>query len=383
MIMIPKSPASSPTILITGATGLLGGALAAEMLVGEEWPRVLLLVRAEDSSHAHQRVVRSLARFVPDPSLLRRILPDQILVGDFTQPAAFIEDERLTTIRRVVHCAALTSFGVTGRAFTTNVDGTLSFVHHIRQVAAIERFLHVSTAMICGDSPPNLVREDDYPRSRVDHLVSYTESKSKAETLLRLTLPGFPLVIVRPSIIVGHTALGCTPSSSIFWAFRISDALGMIICQENSRIDVVPVDYAAKALQTLLLKPSLKHSSYHISAGEESSCTWEEISEAFGKTAAWSNGSPRTLTGYRTSTVAEIETRKGEFDELFGRCNKNFMMKAIKLYGAFSGLNTVFETSRLRSEGVPPSPRFSDYLDACQQSSSAYSIADQMMIDFA
>lgn len=381
MVMSHTSPA--PTLLITGATGLLGGALAAELLGTAEWPHVLLLVRGEDTFHAHQRTVKSLARFVPDRELLARIKPEQILAGDFTHPGAFIEDARLAGIRRVVHCAALTSFGVNERAFLTNVDGTLRFVHHLRQVAKIERFLHVSTAMICGDQPPSIVQEDEYPRANVEHLVNYTESKAEAERLLRLTLPGFPLIVVRPSIIVGHSTLGCGPSSSIFWTFRMGDALGMVTSQLDSRIDVIPVDYAASALKLLLLKDQLMYSSYHISAGEESCCNWHEIAEGFGQSESWARGGARTMTGYRTATLAEIEERKPEFDSLFGRCSKSFMMKAFRLYGGFAGLNTVFDTSRLRAEGMPPSPRFADYIDTCVASSGTMTIAEQMVIDFA
>ena len=61
--------------------------------------------------------------------------------------------------------------------------------------------------MICGDQAGRFVREDEFPRSRVNHLDNYSESKVEAEWLLRLTLPGFPLVVVRPSIIVDHTRL--------------------------------------------------------------------------------------------------------------------------------------------------------------------------------
>ena len=43
----------NPTILVTGATGFLGGALAADLLATPEWDNVLLLVRAEDATHAY------------------------------------------------------------------------------------------------------------------------------------------------------------------------------------------------------------------------------------------------------------------------------------------------------------------------------------------
>jgi nucleoside-diphosphate-sugar epimerase len=387
---MPTKPSFRPTILVTGATGFLGGALAADLLATKEWDQVLLIVRAEDATHAYQRVVRSLARFTSDIELLGRVKPEQVLTGDFTQPAAFIADERLPGIRRVVHCAALTSFGANTRVFSTNVDGTLRFVHHLRQVASIERFLHVSTAMICGSQPGRLVHEDEYPRARVRHLVNYTESKAEAERLLRLTLPGFPLVVVRPSIIVGHTRLGCTPSGSIYWTFRMADALGMITCAPEARMDVVPVDYAAGALRHLLLKPKLLHPAYHIAAGEESCCSWHEIAGAFAaarapvrRLAVAGGGSVETEADYRTVAFAEIAARRPDFDTLFGPCNKKFMLAAAGLYAGFADLDTVFDPSRLRMEGMPASPRFTDYLHVCERTSAHQTIADQGTIDFA
>jgi nucleoside-diphosphate-sugar epimerase len=379
-----------PTILVTGATGFLGGALAADLLATPEWDNVLLLVRAEDATHAYQRAVRSLARFTSDIELLGRLKPEQVLPGDFTQPGAFVEDRRLRGIKRVVHCAALTSFGANNRVFTTNVDGTLRLVHHLRQVATIERFLHVSTAMICGDQPARLVQEDEYPRPNIKHFVNYTESKAEAERLLRLTLPGFPLVVVRPTIIAGHTRLGCSPSGSIYWTFRMADALGMITCGSDARMDVIPVDYAAEALRHLLFKPRLLNSSYHISAGEEACCTWREIAAAFAATrvsvrqlAVVGGESEPVGTDYRTVEFSEIAERRPEFDELFGRCNKKFMLMAAALYAQFAQLDTVFDSSRLRMEGMAPSPQFTDYLAVCERTSAAQTIADQGMIDFA
>ena len=382
-----------PTILVTGATGFLGGAFAADLLALPDWTNVLLLVRAEDAAHAYQRVLRSLARFTTDLDRLGRLQPEQVLTGDFTQPAAFINDSRLAGIRRVVHCAALTSFGANTRVFTTNVDGTLRFVHHLRQVATIERFLHVSTAMICGAQAGRLVREADFPNQRVKHLVNYTASKAEAEHLLRLTLPGFPLVVVRPSIIVGHTRLGCSPSGSIYWTFRMADALGMITCASDARIDVIPVDHAAAALRLLLLKPHLSHPTYHIAAGGESCSTWREIAAAFFATRtlapqlAMAGGDnqddPPTSPDYRTVEFDEIAARRTEFDTLFGPCNKKFMLAAAQLYAGFAALDTVFDPSRLAAEGMPASPRFTDYLGVCERTSVKQTIAEQGTIDFA
>src|SRR5258708_36975179 len=103
-------------------------------------------------------------------------------------------------------------------------------------------------------------------RTRANCSVPYTASKLEGERRLR-EIPGLPLVIARPSIIVGHTRLGCHASASIFWVFRMARALRCFPCPADSRIDLVPVDYAAQAILRLLEAPQLAHALYHISAG--------------------------------------------------------------------------------------------------------------------
>ena len=365
------------SILITGATGFLGGALTAELLASPDWPQVLLLVRAENPAHALARVIQRLKRFAIADEHLARVRAEQIVCVDLATPVPLPDDERLRSIRKVVHCAASTSFGANTEVFSTNVDGTLRLARHLQRIASLDRFLYVSTAMICGTRPDTIVHEDDYPHEAVEHFVSYTRSKANAEQQLR-TLPGLPLVVVRPSIIVGHTRLGCQPSGSIFWTFRIADALRMVTSAADGRIDVVPVDYAAQVLLLLLSRKTLAHSTYHLSAGTEASCSWTDVSRAFGR----ARGAPDAeLQSFRTAHVRDIDARRQEFASLFGRCSQRLMMRAIKLYGAFAGLNCVFSNDRLRTEGAGLPPRFSDYLDVCLRSCADTAIAEQMLID--
>jgi len=363
-------------ILVTGAAGFLGGALTAELLASPQWPEVLLLVRAENPAQAHGRVLQRLKRFGLDDEHLSRIRSEQIVCVDLT--SSLPDDERMKSVRKVVHCAASTSFGANTEVFNTNVDGTLRLARHLRRIASLDRFIYVSTAMICGMRPGALVHEDDYPHDAVEHFVSYTRSKANAELQLR-TLPDLPLVVVRPSIIVGHTRLGCRPSGSIFWTFRIADALRMVTSAAEGRIDIVPVDYVAQTLLLLLRRKALSHSTYHLSAGTEASCSWADVSRAFGRARGGPDAETHT---FRTVHVRDIDARREEFDSLFGRCNPRLMMRAIKLYGAFAGLNCVFSNDRLRAEGTGPPPRFSDYLDVCLRSCADTAIAEQMLIDF-
>ena len=77
------------------------------------------------------------------------------------------------------------------------------------------------------------------------------------------------------------------------------------------------------------------------------------------------------------------DTRVDAEDALFGPCNKKFMLAAAGLYAGFAALDTVFDSGRLRAEGMPAAPRFTDYLHVCEKTSAVHTIADQGTIDFA
>lgn len=371
-------PTHRDNILLTGGTGFLGGAVAAELLASPQWSRAVLLIRASTPTEGVARLRANLQRFGMDEVALSRILPEQIICGDITDPAAFAGDQRLAAITKVLNCAAVTSFGSHPKIWETNVDGTLAFARAVRRLPRLQRFLQVGTAMICGASPPALVREDDYPRAGVKHLVEYTASKAEAEVRLREEFGDGPLVVARPSIVVGHSRLGCGPSHSIFWAFRISDTLQRLMGDPERSIDVVPVDFAARALLQILIKPSLSHRTYHITAGPQMSPSFREISAAFGRAL----GDKRTTDRYQTVTYDDLVLLQPRFQDYFGRCNRRLMLKAMNIYGTFAGLGATFDNTRLLNEGVAPSPRFTDYLHLCVETSRGQTIPEQMLIDF-
>lgn len=158
-----------PTVLLTGATGFLGGAVAAELLRQPHPLRVLALVRASGQTEAEARLRRSLLRFAepgrPDFAWDRCV----VLPGDLTEPSTYVET-RLNEVTHVLHLAANTSFRSVYSVRHTNVLGTLALAHRMRSVPGLRRFVHVGTTFICGAKPPRIVEEDDYPRLDVRHL---------------------------------------------------------------------------------------------------------------------------------------------------------------------------------------------------------------------
>jgi thioester reductase-like protein len=211
----------------------------------------------------------------------------------------------------------------------------------------------------------------------VEHLVPYTASKLAIEEKLRAELPALPLLVVRPSIIVGHTRFGCTPSGSIFWVFRMAHALKQFTCDLAERIDVVPVDYCAHVVVALTFKAQLKYDLYHVSSSC-ASCSFDEIDAAYARAAGLA---PMGKT-YRKIGIDELSGLAGQCQEQLGIINRRLLTRALRAYGAFAELDFVFDNQRLLEEGLPAPMRLDKYIDRCVETSAEVGIQEQMASDF-
>jgi nucleoside-diphosphate-sugar epimerase len=339
------------TVFLTGATGFVGGAILAQLLADARVEQVVLLVRSRDSDHADERVVEALGRFDVRMPGAGRVVVVRGALNDFILPR-----EILGRLTHVVHAAAHTSFRSVRTARETNVEGTRSLARALMGAAKLERFLFVGTAYRLGVADVGLVQED--MRSSDQHVAEYTRTKAEAEVVLE-EASRLPLVIARPSIVVGHTRLGVKPSASLFWYYRALAKAGISPFSDVQLRDIVPVDWAAGASVHLLLKRSLARVRYHISAGEGSSETWAAIRNRFAElgqaspahervqVAALSGHPAWTVAGFQPWTVSAI-TECARFSQL--------------PYGAFSN-------ERILAEGLEPPPRFTTYIETCLASS--------------
>jgi nucleoside-diphosphate-sugar epimerase len=370
-------PLTADTVLLTGVTGFLGGATAAEILAANPSCNLLLLVRGTSQAAAPLRVRRSLERFLDAERVDAGLSRCAILEGDLTEPAT-LADERLDKATHVLHLAANTSFRSTRAVRHVNILGTLALAHRMRRVQGLQRFLHVGTAYICGAEPPRLVCEDDYPRPEVHHLAEYTASKAECEMLLERTAPELPLIVARPSVIVGHTRLGCLPSASIFWYYRTLDLLRRLPAPLDRRKDIVSVDYTASALALLLFNPDLRHRRYHISAGEAASVSWREMATAFAACYGERADEP-----YRVVDFAELAGERERIRRILGDGDEEKMLRAVEAYFRFSMSGPeAFDNRRLLDEGMPPPGRFTDWLHVCATLPRDVSVYRQMLDDF-
>lgn len=368
-------------LLLTGATGFLGGAIAAELIARPEWERVLMLVRAPTQAAGRDRVRAALAKFELPAELLARVRDDQILLGDFRQTGAIFDtpgqSERLAEVTHVINSGAIATFANHPQLWPVNVVGTFEFARRLHEIAGLKRFVHIGTAMCVGLDAPAPVPED-YDPAAPRHLVPYTETKLYIERKIRADLPTLPFVAVRPTILVGHSRLGTRPSGSIYWVFRTAQLLGKFTCALSDRIDVVPVDWAAQAIVHLSLKDKLAHTFYHASAGPHHASTFAELDEAMAR----GRGVAPVGAAYRQAAYPELAAMRDQYNELLGPCNPRIMQRAIKLYGVFAALNITFRNERLLAEGMTPPPPFAAYADICAATSEGRPVADEMTSDF-
>ncbi|PWC33364.1 SDR family oxidoreductase [Azospirillum sp. TSO35-2] len=365
------------TVLLTGATGFIGGAVLAHGLDSHPDIRWVCLVRGSGAAQAHDRLLENLSRFMEADAARRAIQRVEIVVGDITAPPS-LEDRRLDAVTHILHLAADTSFRAEEHCRRVNVEGTRALAERARRMPHLSRFLYGGTAMICGGNPPPLVRESDPPAPAAEHIVPYTRTKATTEAMLRHEFADLPVIMVRPSIVTGHRTLGCIPSSSIFWMFRAGDRLRLVAGELSGGIDVVPVDWTAEVLVGLLVKPELAYDSYHLSAGMRKRTTWGDLAAAFERCDP--QGGSRNYSNF---SAGDWRLLRARFQMAFGLNGplQIAMLRAMRSYYQFSTLGVAFDNDRLVTEGFALPPTLADYLPACLSAPSGLSIIDQFADD--
>lgn len=174
---VPSKRPREGTVLITGASGFIGGRIARR-LAGEG------------------RQVRCLVRASSDTSELAR-MPVEIVRGDLTDPRSL--QRAVEGCREVLHCGALVSdWALRREILEANVQGTRNILEAARG-AAVVRLVHLSSTDIYGYPGGRQIEESFAPRSFQNW---YAQSKLLAEAeVRRARSPEW--VILRPATVYG------------------------------------------------------------------------------------------------------------------------------------------------------------------------------------
>ncbi|UPY34879.1 SDR family oxidoreductase [Sediminicoccus sp. KRV36] len=204
------------THLVTGATGLVGGALILELLDNTQ-DQVVALVRPSKTEDAQARLIASLreavATYGRDPATVafERV---RGIAGDLTQPCCGVAEPPELRADVMWHSAASLRYEdrYEEQIMQTNVCGTRHAIE-LALRSGVKVFNAVSTAYVSGAREGQLM---EIPRDGSATQNHYETSKVAAEAMLR-ECSAFDVRVFRPSIVVGHSqTLGVTTFSGLY-----------------------------------------------------------------------------------------------------------------------------------------------------------------------
>jgi dihydroflavonol-4-reductase len=208
-------------VLVTGATGFVGGAVARA------------LIRAGVD-------VRALARSQSDWQNLST-LPVERVEGDLLDPPSLLT--ALAGCQQLYHVAAYYALWAKDPAvfYDVNVTGTRNMLTAARQVG-IERTVYCSTIGAIGLPVGGGLGTEDTPVSLEQMAGHYKRSKYLAEQeVLKLAREGLPVVIVNPSAPVGAGDVKPTPTGQVIVDFM----KGRMPAYIETGMNIVDVDDVA------------------------------------------------------------------------------------------------------------------------------------------
>ncbi|WP_329083275.1 non-ribosomal peptide synthetase [Streptosporangium sp. NBC_01469] len=254
-------------VLLTGATGLLGAHLLAELL-DRGVPEVMCLVRARDEHAATDRVREVLTRHgLWRPGYRERVTG---LAGDLTAPRLGLEPDVYDAVAEgsdlICHAGRVVNFVQPYRMLgPVNVGGTVEMVRlaaHLRPTP-----LHtVSTLGVylgwAGRDRP--ITEDEAPDDPAGLGSPYYQSRWVADAAARRAREhGLPVTVHRPARVGGHSLTGRGDPGDYFNRLLATFVQLRMVPDIPVTEDVIPVDHLAAAIAARLLDPRSAGRDFH------------------------------------------------------------------------------------------------------------------------
>lgn len=248
---------------ITGGTGFIGKNLIKELLKRKRVGTVYVLVRSGSKkkfSVLQAELGEAGKKLVPVTGDLTR---DHLGVG----PAQ--RKKLKDSIDHVFHLAAIYDLSADADAqWAANVEGTRHAVALAEDIGA-KRFHHMSSIAAAGLFP-GIFREDMFEEAvGLDN--PYFRTKHDSEAVVRNDC-SIPWRVYRPGIVVGHSETGeMDKVDGPYYFFKGIQKMRNLLPSwmptlgiEGSRINLVPVDYVAKATLHIAHKPKLDGKAFHL-----------------------------------------------------------------------------------------------------------------------
>lgn len=238
------------SVLVTGASGFLGGRLV-QVLV-QQGEQVTILARPTSD-------LRHLSAFAGGSI--------RVVTGGLTESGSLLDAVRDATV--IFHCAAASTDWARMSVYTeSNVSGTQMLLEAARHATRLQRFIHVSTTDVYGY--PSIPCAET--GSLKDAGLPYNRTKIFAERAVwqEAQQSGLPVTVVRPATIYG-------PRGKAF----VSDIAALLRKRQMIFIDggratagLIYVDDAVDAMIAAARSPAAEGQVYNLSDG--SGTTWKD-----------------------------------------------------------------------------------------------------------
>jgi long-chain acyl-CoA synthetase len=267
-------------VLLTGGTGFLGTEVAARLLERADLEIVSLVLADSDAEAA--RASDRAWWFLPG---LRAELGARIhaIAGDVAKPTLGLDSgtyaDLCDRVTHIVHSAADLRVDATVEELRVpNVTGVANVLGFARSARRLERLVHVSTAYVAGGRT-GTVDEDDLTDA-FGFESPYEQTKYEAERLVRDAASELPILIVRPSMIVGDSRTGEIKTFNTFYTplrLFLSGRLRVVPARRDLGVNIVPVDYVADAIVSLTFDPRAVGTTVHLTTPTDELPTAGEV----------------------------------------------------------------------------------------------------------
>ncbi len=231
-------------VLVTGATGFIGGHMTASL------------------RDAGQKV-RALARTMPPPE--RRIEETEYVSGVDVAERATLTPEMFADIEAIVHLVGIIQEAKGGQTFERiHVEGTKNIVEAAKQAGFSGRFVYMSAIGSDKDAP-----------------AEYSRTKAAAEELVKAS--GFPYTIFRPSIVIGRDGEFVAQMEDLIrqggLPFKFPFPFIPVPGSGNNKFQPIDVDQLCAAVVKALADPATAGQIYEV--GGATQVTFNELLAGF------------------------------------------------------------------------------------------------------
>ncbi|SEG83667.1 amino acid adenylation domain-containing protein/thioester reductase domain-containing protein [Thermomonospora echinospora] len=254
-------------VLLTGATGFLGGYLLRSLLAAG--CVVHCLVRAEDERQARERIMANARRYLLADHLdLSRV---HVVPGDLTRERFGMDARRYAAlagrIDAVHHTAAHINFAAPYASVKpANVDGFVRIVEFCAE-RVLKPLHYTSTlAVFSPRRAAGVITEDSVPDEPRGLGIGYAQSKWVAERLaLAARERGVPVTVYRIGRVGGDSVTGACRADDFFWLqLKSFVRLGLAPDDPGRPVDLLPADVVADMVTGLSRTPRAENRTLHV-----------------------------------------------------------------------------------------------------------------------